>query len=218
HRDVKPQNVLIPHDPGTHATPAKLTDFGGASLAGDEALTRTGETLGTLAYMAPEQSEGLQIGETADVYSLALVLYEGLTGVNPVRGPTPAATARRIGRPLPSLGARRPDLPGVLTDAVDTALAIEPARPGTLEDLRLALEQALAQSPLPRRDSLRRLRATRRAYEPGAPTVAAAVADDAARPRRIPLPRAVWAGCVIAVAIWQVASGRPGIALLLLAA
>jgi hypothetical protein len=261
HRDVKPQNVLIPRDPAVHATPAKLTDFGGASLAGDEPLTRTGETLGTLAYMAPEQSEGLQIGEAADVYSLALVLYEGLTGVNPVRGPTPAATARRIGRPLPPLGARRPDLPRALTDAVDVALAVEPTRRGTLEDLRLALEQALAQSPTRRRGPLRR-RAARRAHEPGAadrltPATAAHAPildehharerpqagagsvpargfDPYAHPeredleplartaatgsRRIPLPRAVWAGCVIAVAVWQVASARPGVALLLLAA
>ncbi len=96
HRDVKPQNVLVPHDPDTHEAPAKLTDFGGASLSGEDALTRTGETLGTLAYMAPEQSEGREVGEPADLYSLALVLYEGLTGVNPcgapLRRPPPGAS------------------------------------------------------------------------------------------------------------------------------
>jgi hypothetical protein len=260
HRDVKPQNVLVPHDPGADATPAKLTDFGGASLVGDEALTRTGETLGTLAYMAPEQSEGLQIGETADVYSLALVIYEGLTGVNPVRGSTPAATARRIGRPLPPLTARRPDLPRLLTDALDTALAIDPARRGTLDDLRSALELALIEGLRGRRGLLRR-RADRSPYGPDrsdrpAPATAtltsiatarralerhgttaavtpgheldapvhpsedpaAAAHATARRSRRLPLPRAVWMGCVIAVAAWQVASARPGVALLLLAA
>jgi hypothetical protein len=200
HRDVKPQNVLVPRDPRGHETPAKLTDFGGASLAGGETLTRTGETLGTLAYMAPEQSEGLEVGESADVYSLALVVYEGLAGVNPVRGPTPAATARRIGRPLPALAARRPDLPRALTDAIDTALAIEPARRGTLEDLRSALELALTDGLTRRRGLLRRRAAPARG------------------PRRLPLPRAVWVGCVIAVAAWQVASARPGVALLMLAA
>lgn len=262
HRDVKPQNVLVPHDSGAHETPAKLTDFGGASLAGDEALTRPGETLGTLAYMAPEQSEGLQIGESADVYSLALVVYEGLTGVNPVRGPTPAATARRIGRPLPALTARRPDLPRALTAALDTALAIDPARRGTLEDLRSALELALVEG-LTRRRGLLGRRAARSPYEsdgsdrrpsPALATHASVTAehgvlqrhgadvgvaparrfDTHAHPppedppsaeratvrgsRRLPLPRAVWAGCVIAVAAWQVASARPGVALLLLAA
>ena len=82
--------------------------------------------LGTLAYMAPEQSEGREVGEPADLYALALVLYEGLSGVNPVRGSTPAATARRIGRPLAPLERRRGDLPRSLTRALDLALA--PAR------------------------------------------------------------------------------------------
>jgi serine/threonine protein kinase len=250
HRDVKPQNVLVPRDPGVHETPAKLTDFGGASLAGDEALTRTGETLGTLAYMAPEQSEGLEVGESADVYSLALVVYEGLAGVNPVRGPTPAATARRIGRQLPALAARRPDLPRALTDAIDTALAIQPDRRGTLEDLRAALELALAEG-LTRRRGLLRRRAGRPAHQadgsdppslspathspvtaawvapahrigaqtrPAPDDQASAVDPGARRPRRLPLPRALWAGCVIAAAAWQVANARPGVALLLLAA
>jgi eukaryotic-like serine/threonine-protein kinase len=201
HRDVKPQNVLVPNAPGDRETPAKLTDFGGASLAGEQALTRTGETLGTLAYMAPEQSEGLEVGESADVYSLALVIYEGLTGVNPVRGPTPAATARRIGRPLPPLAARRPDLPRALTAALDTALAIDPARRGALEDLRSALEAALIVGLTERRGLLRR-----RAARAGG------------RSRRPPLPRAVWLGCAIAAAAWQLTSARPGVALLLLAA
>lgn len=201
HRDVKPQNVLVPNAPGDRRTPAKLTDFGGASLAGEQALTRTGETLGTLAYMAPEQSEGLDVGEPADVYSLALVIYEGLTGVNPVRGPTPAATARRIGRPLPPLAERRPDLPRALTAAVDTALAIEPARRGTLEDLRAAFEAALAEGVAVRRGLLRRRAA--RAH---------------GRSRRSTLPRAVWLGCAIALAAWQLTSARPGVALLLIVA
>ncbi len=115
HRDIKPQNVLVSAavDRGADRRPAfqaptrasaapiaKLTDFGGALLAGEESLTRTGDVLGTLAYMAPEQIDGDEVGTGADLYSLALVLYEALSGVNPVRGPTPAATARRIGERL----------------------------------------------------------------------------------------------------------------------
>ena len=257
HRDVKPQNVLVPHDPGSREAPAKLTDFGGASLAGEQALTRTGETLGTLAYMAPEQSEGLQIDESADVYSLALVIYEGLTGLNPVRGPTPAATARRIGRPLPALAARRPDLPRALTDAIDTALAVEPADRGTLHELRAVLELALIEGPTRGRGLLRRRTDRSRhvphgsehvrqaaathpprtdehrvtEHHPGAATdpiehdlltgagaTPDAPASSVRRSRGLPLPRAVWAGCVLALAAWQVASARPGVALLLLAA
>ncbi|HTZ64587.1 MAG TPA: serine/threonine-protein kinase [Solirubrobacteraceae bacterium] len=141
HRDVKPQNVLIPDAPGEHDTPAKLTDFGGARLSGEDALTRPGETIGTLAYMAPEQSEGRVVGTPADVYSLALVLYEALTGANPVRAATPAATARRIGRQLPALRTCRCDLPAVLADTLDAALRPDPGERATLPQLRSALEQ-----------------------------------------------------------------------------
>ena len=143
HRDVKPQNVLVPHEPDERGGVAKLADFGGARLTGEDALTRTGDVLGTLAYMAPEQSEGHEAGEPADLYALALVLYEGLSGVNPVRGSTPAATARRIGSRLEPLERRRVDLPRSLTRAIDLALLPEPAQRGELEDLHLALEKAL---------------------------------------------------------------------------
>jgi serine/threonine protein kinase len=143
HRDIKPQNVLVPHEPNERGGVAKLTDFGGARLTGEDALTRTGDVLGTLAYMAPEQSEGHEAGEPADLYALALVLYEGLSGVNPVRGSTPAATARRIGSRLEPLERRRVDLPQSLTRAIDLALLPEPAQRGELEDLHLALEEAL---------------------------------------------------------------------------
>jgi len=78
HRDVKPQNVIVPDAPRSAAGVAKLADFGVAHLAGDEPLTRTGDVVGTLAYMAPEQASGKRIDERADLYSLALVLYEAL--------------------------------------------------------------------------------------------------------------------------------------------
>jgi len=161
HRDVKPHNVLVPDDRDVHEAPAKLTDFGGARLTGEDALTRTGETLGTLAYMAPEQSEGREVAEPADLYSLALVLYEGLTGANPVRGPTPTVTARRIGRQLPPLATRRPDLPSELVSALDTALAVDPDRRGTLDELRAALERALAHGLTRRRGLFGGTRTTR---------------------------------------------------------
>jgi eukaryotic-like serine/threonine-protein kinase len=143
HRDVKPQNVLVPHGPNERGAVAKLADFGGARLTGEDALTRTGDVLGTLAYMAPEQSEGREATEATDLYALALVLYEGFSGMNPVRGSSPAATARRIGARLTPLERRRGDLPAALTSAVDLALDPDPDRRGTLEDLHLALEETL---------------------------------------------------------------------------
>jgi serine/threonine protein kinase len=270
HRDVKPHNVLVPGEAsdctprrGAVQTPAKLADFGGASLVGDDALTRTGDVLGTLAYMAPEQSEGHEVGPAADLYSLALVLYEAFSGVNPVRGRTPAATARRIGAPIEPLARRRRDLPRELTRALDAALSADPRRRGTLATLQGALEQALSRGPRPR--LFARRPALSPAHEP-TPTSSGeawqapihpveigkdgstAVAPRAARSpprtradfsvsgnfdepqsdgqpaagarahRWMALPRVVWIGCLLALAGWQTAEGRPGASLLLLAA
>jgi hypothetical protein len=150
HRDVKPQNVLVPRPPGPCSPPsrgsaavAKLTDFGGARLTGEDVVTRTGDVLGTLAYMAPEQTDGGDASEATDLYSLALVLYEALCGVNPVRGSTPAATVRRIGQPIAPLERRRPELERTLARTLDRALSASPEDRGTIDRLRLALERAL---------------------------------------------------------------------------
>ncbi len=158
HRDIKPQNVLVPTrpegpangDPAAQGSlpPAKLTDFGGALLAGEQSLTHTGDVLGTLAYMAPEQLDGHHVDAHADLYSLALVLYESLCGVNPVRGPTAAATARRIGCELPPLHRHRRDLPRELTQALDRALDPDPARRGTFPELRDVIAHTLQHSAL----------------------------------------------------------------------
>jgi hypothetical protein len=211
HRDIKPQNVLVPHRPEGPGGAAKLTDFGGASLAGEDALTRTGDVLGTLAYMAPEQSEGREVREEADLYALALVLYEALCGVNPVRGPTPAATARRIGSRLEPLERRRRDLPRALTRALDTALAPAPGDRQSLDELRRALEEALQHGPE------RSWRGRGQPVQPELP-VPAAEEPEPAVPGRLAVPRVVWMGCALAVIVWQAASGRPGVGLLVLAA
>ena len=142
HRDVKPQNVMVLAEPAAGAGFAKLADFGVAHLASGDALTRTGDIVGTLAYMAPEQAEGLRVTPAADVYSLAITLYEAWTGVNPVRGNGPAITARRLGRRLPRLRDRRADLPLELCEVVDACLDPNPlCRPDTAE-LRDALADA----------------------------------------------------------------------------
>jgi hypothetical protein len=146
HRDVKPGNVIVPDGWGgsdSDAGVAKLTDFGIARMVGDDALTLTGDVVGTLAYMAPEQAEGRAVGEEADLYSLALVLYEALSGVNPVRGRGAAATARRVGARLPALGRLRRDLPLELCHALDRAVLAQPEQRGTLADLRAALAEGL---------------------------------------------------------------------------
>jgi eukaryotic-like serine/threonine-protein kinase len=141
HRDVKPQNVLVGGGDGEPR--AKLMDFGVARLADAAALTAPGDVVGTLAYMSPEQAEGSAAGPEADVYSLALTLYECWSGENPNRRATPAATARAIGgrhRPLRRL---RPDLPRELSETVDAALSRRPSRRPPLEQLGTAIEDAL---------------------------------------------------------------------------
>ena len=139
HRDVKPQNVIVVAQPAAGAGFAKLADFGVAQLAIGDPLTRTGDVVGTLAYMAPEQAEGRRVTEAADVYSLALTLYESWTGANPLRGATPAATARRLGRRLPLLSAYRPDLPPDMCAWIDAALDPVAERRPDLHSLRDAL-------------------------------------------------------------------------------
>jgi hypothetical protein len=238
HRDIKPQNVLVPDRPRSAEEAAKLTDFGGASLVGEDALTRTGDVLGTLAYMAPEQSEGGAVGVEADLYALALVLYEALSGVNPVRGATPAATARRIGRPLAELSRARRDLPRALTDALDGALAPVAEDRGSLEHLQLVLEDAVEQGLTPRRrrpsrvpdPTLEGSPALRRPLRARAPVSApppaelsevpqpTVVAEAPERSQRLTLPRAVWIAGALLLVGWQVAVGRAGVGLLILAA
>ena len=139
HRDVKPQNIMVVAEPAAGAGFAKLADFGASRLASEDVLTQTGDVVGTLAYMAPEQAAGLEVSGEADLYALAITLYEALVGWNPVRGQGLADTARRVGTPLPTLGRTRPELPAGLTRAVDRALDPDPAWRGTLDDLREGL-------------------------------------------------------------------------------
>ena len=140
--------MLVPAERDPPAPPdaaAKLTDFGGASIAEEDALTRTGDVLGTLAYMAPEQSEGREAGEPADLYSLALVLYEALCGRQPgsrrdARPPPRGASGRASSRS----GVAARDLPRRLTRGDRRRAGPGAARAaGTLHDLRVALQEAL---------------------------------------------------------------------------
>jgi serine/threonine protein kinase len=140
HRDVKPGNVMVPEQIEDGAGLAKLTDFGIARLADAGALTGTGDVIGTIAYMAPEQAEGRRVTAAADLYALALVLYEALSGTNPVRAEGAAATARRVGMHLPPLRRLRRDLPRALCEALDAAVCPDPEERGTVADLRAALD------------------------------------------------------------------------------
>jgi eukaryotic-like serine/threonine-protein kinase len=142
HRDIKPQNVLVAEN--GNGVRAKLMDFGVARLTDGAALTAPGDVVGTLAYMAPEQAEGrVDVGPEADVYSLALMLYECWTGENPHRRATPAATARAIGGRFRPLRRVRPDLPRELAETVDACLQARPGRRPSLEELGESIEDSL---------------------------------------------------------------------------
>ena len=143
HRDLKPANVICPDATDEAGAVAKLTDFGVARLAGDDTLTRTGDVLGTLAYMAPEQARGRAAGPPADVYALGIVLYEALAGMNPRRGANAAESARLVDQDVPSLGRVRRDLPEELCDIIDRAVAVDPRRRPKPASLRAALKRAI---------------------------------------------------------------------------
>lgn len=125
HRDVKPENVLLQ---GGHAM---IADFGIAlalERAGGERLTKTGITLGTPQYMAPEQAaEKAVVDARADVYALGAVLYEMLTGESPFAAASRQATVRRLmSEPAIAPSVRRADVPPFLDAAVTRAMAKQP--------------------------------------------------------------------------------------------
>jgi serine/threonine protein kinase len=123
HRDVKPANVLI--DPGPQVF---LGDFGLARDQADSRLTRPGQVLGTIDYMAPELLDGEQVGAATDIYGLACLACETLTGTVPYVRETDAATMyAHIVEPPPSVHARRPELPAALDAVIAAGMAKDPA-------------------------------------------------------------------------------------------
>ncbi len=134
HRDIKPSNLMVTPQLGV-----KIIDFGIARLLADNSprLTLPAQTVGTIAYISPEQAQGLDVDGRADLYSLGCVLYQLLSGRPPFFSTLPGALLMMqvMDRPTP-LNVVRPDLPAGLSELVGDLMEKEPAaRPATAAEV-----------------------------------------------------------------------------------
>jgi len=140
HRDIKPANILV-----DQSGRVRLVDFGLARSEGESRVTQTGETVGTLNYMSPEQLSGKPVDSRSDLFSLGVVLYEMLTGKCPFSGRYGAETLYAIVNLQPERpSALRADVPQRLDDLVMTLLEKEPdARYRSADDVGIDLQSIL---------------------------------------------------------------------------
>ena len=146
HRDLKPSNLLF-----SDKRVMKLTDFGIAKDDSEdaEALTATGRTLGTAAYMAPEQIKGEpKISHKTDLYALGCLLYQMLTGQTPFRGASPVVLMHmHLSEKPPRVSSKVPDIPRALDDLVLALMAKEPSkRPFDAAKVKHDLEELRAKA------------------------------------------------------------------------
>src|SRR5215467_4897932 len=160
HRDVKPANMLLDAPRGRPAH-VYLSDFGlSKAVLAAQGLTATGQFLGTVDYVSPEQIQSGPVDGRADQYSLACSAFELLTGVPPFRTTDAMTTVfAQLSQPPPAVTGHRPDLPGAVDSVVGRALSKDPAdRYPTCQQFADAFEAACggATHDEAARDSIRR--------------------------------------------------------------
>ncbi len=140
HRDIKSANIIVDKD-----LRPKILDFGLATFGGGDGLTKAGSTLGTVAYMSPEQAQGREMDKRSDLFSLGVVLYELIAGQSPFKRNSDAATLHAIVSEAPEpLSRFKADLPPELQRIVTKLLAKDPGeRYQTAEDLATDLRTLL---------------------------------------------------------------------------
>jgi serine/threonine protein kinase len=145
HRDIKPSNILLDDDDFAY-----LIDFGIVRAADETRMTKSGNTIGTFAYIAPERLDPrTQEDARADIYSLACVLYEALTGEPPFAGTTTAHLMyAHVNTPPPRPSTTQPDVPAQFDAVIAKGMAKEPdQRYATTTELSAAALHALTTMP-----------------------------------------------------------------------
>ncbi|MFI7383114.1 serine/threonine-protein kinase [Streptomyces sp. NPDC049813] len=133
HRDVKPGNVLLAKDGRV-----KLTDFGIAQVEGDSTITRTGEIVGSVDYLAPERVSGSEPGPASDLWALGATLYTAVEGVSPFRRTSPISTMQAVIEDEPEV----PEYAGAMGPVISALLRKDPADRPTADEAELMLAEA----------------------------------------------------------------------------
>lgn len=193
HRDIKADNIML-----NTKNQVKVMDFGLAKLKGSLKLTRSSSTVGTLAYMAPEQIQGGEVDARSDIFSFGVVLYEMLTGHTPFRGEHDAAMMYSILNEEPEPAQQyRPELSAEFLHILNRAIEKDPEdRYQTVHDMVIDLRRLKKESSKVSRAPL----ADMRAREPEKPVEAPPKPEPVAPPPK-PKPKAIIIPVTIAVVL-----------------
>ncbi|MGA5641384.1 protein kinase domain-containing protein [Streptomyces cinereoruber] len=193
HRDVKPGNILLARDGRV-----LITDFGIAAIEGDSTITRTGEIVGSIDYLAPERVKGADPGPASDLWSLGATLYTAVEGTSPFRRTSPISTMQAVVTEEPP----HPEKAGALTPVIVALLRKDPAqRPRADEVGRMLLEAMEGRAPTSAQAYVPTQRVAKEDLDPAeatdgrdAPTSTASAADRERQADRAPRSEAGTAG------------------------